>query len=332
MLATDFCHLIRETFTRTSHVPGPLIAAHAAGAPLEVWASKDLVGPTREFTVPGRASARPRRSHELRCVSADMGLLDPRCDERRPLIPLSPPPREPVGKPSLPGGLTSRSPRIAFIEARERLHFHDPGVPSTDRDPSQIPELTLPDSTPASPVLPRMLRTLSDAITPPWAFSDSTPLHGDADSVRGHVFARKRSTRCAEPLRARPPFTRAAFPFWGARQSLFGARCRLSTSATITTNGHKPGLVGPRLDGGRNPLPFSCPPGNPLQGTERPASHASSLTPRDPAHGYSPTGFAQMRYLQGARRRRGPKPLHDDERDETRVRRTERRMCPHRSP
>jgi hypothetical protein len=215
---------------------------------------------------------------------------------------------------------------------REHLYFRDPEVPSTDRDPSQIPELTLPDSTSASPVSPRMLRTLSDAITPPWAFSEPTPLHGDADSVRGHVFARNRPTRCAEQLRTRPPFTRAAFPFWGARESLFEARCRLSTSATSTTNGHKPELFGPRSDGGRNPLPFSRPSGNPLRGTGGPASHVSPLTPRDPAHGSSPTGFAQMRCLQGARRRRGPKPLHDDERDETRVRRTERRMCPHRSP
>lgn len=58
MPSTDFCHLIRETFTRAPKVPGPLLTAHTVGAPLEVWASKDLVGQSRGFTAPREASDR----------------------------------------------------------------------------------------------------------------------------------------------------------------------------------------------------------------------------------------------------------------------------------
>jgi hypothetical protein len=114
MPATDFCHLIRETFTRTSHVPGPLFTARAAGAPLEVWASKGLVGLSRGFTVPGKASVRPHRARELLSSGKDVGLLDPRRGGKRPLTPLSLSWCKPSGRPSPPGWLGAETAKDRF--------------------------------------------------------------------------------------------------------------------------------------------------------------------------------------------------------------------------
>jgi hypothetical protein len=77
------------------------------------------------------------------------------------------------------------------------------------------------------------IRTLDDALAPPWAFAGSAPLlYGAArltTSVRAMwspAFHRRR------PLRARPPFTLAGPLLGGRIASLFGTERRLPTSAT----------------------------------------------------------------------------------------------------
>lgn len=101
----------------------------------------------------------------------------------------------------------------------------------------------------------------------------------------------------------RPPFTRAAFSFWCARTSLFETSRRLSTSATHTTHGHRPGPSDPRSDEGRNLLPGSCLPCGSRENDDRPASREPPPTARDPAPRFLPKkGFALSRYRRMARR------------------------------
>jgi hypothetical protein len=196
-----------------------------------------------------------------------MGLLDPRPGNRHPLTSLS--------LPVAPQSEGLRSP-VGWLPVA-KASFPSKRVNAGDsRDLGCLPPIgTLPSSREFPRCLPhprppvsRRSQALSDAITPPWAFAAAEP-SSRPEAVFGHVFAARSPRTDARTGGTRPPFTLTAFPFWGARRSVFEARCRLSTSATATTHGHRPELFDPHADGGRNPLPCSASSCRPPKGRGR---------------------------------------------------------------
>jgi hypothetical protein len=143
------------------------------------------------------------------------------------------------------------------------------------------------------------IRTLDDALTPPWAFAGSAPfLYGAArlatwfHATWSPAFHRRR------PRRTRPPFTPAGPLFGGRIASLFGTQRRLPTSATaLRRAGTSPSSRSPRRDGGRNLLPFlTCHAAFLAESGEHAASRAPSAK-RDPGAGSSCfRRFARPRY------------------------------------
>jgi hypothetical protein len=158
------------------------------------------------------------------------------------------------------------------------------------------------------------------------------PLPRRVHDIGSGVRSRLRIQGMKTSLEARPPFTRAAFPFWGARVSLFEARCRLSTSATAGDER----AISPSSPSslGRGPQSAS------VFDPQRPAPEGGAIRAGEPrfrashsrgtGHGFLP----QVRACPGttprlcapeteaeapARRRAATRP---------RVRRTERRMRP----
>jgi hypothetical protein len=186
-------------------------------------------------------------------------------------------------------------------------------MPSVVRDPSQDPvafTALVPDRRSS---LAGEVTTVSDALAAPWVFAVRRRCCAPARTTCRRWFAGRIAGGVSPPMtsHARPPFTHAAFPFWGAARELILGQTPPGRFLQLrTTCGHCTGALDSSQGRGPRPPSFSDASRGSREREQRCAASRAASAERDLGAGSSRfPGFARPRYLarratsDGSRRR-----------------------------